>query len=112
MNLAMPLDMSSVTADSGKPEGLPLVVPKKQAMGLPVMGSRHVGIPEIVEHGETGFLCPEDDSDTLADHILRPNTDCSLFRMFGYNGRKRVVDRFNLKTQTRALENIYGSHVA
>ena len=112
MNRAMLLAVPSVTAESGNSEGLPMVVLEGQAMGLPVVGSRHAGIPEAVEHGETGFLSPEGDSDTLADHILRLATDRSLCRTFGKNGRKRVVDHFNLKTQARALEEIYGSHGA
>jgi len=112
MNRAMLLAVPSVTAESGNSEGLPMVVLEGQAMGLPVVGSRHAGIPEAVEHGETGFLAPEGDLDALADHILRLATDRSLCRTFGKNGRKRVVDHFNLKTQARVLEEIYGSHGA
>lgn len=111
MNRAMLLAVPSVTADSGNSEGLPMVVLEGQAMGLPVVGSEHAGIPEAVEHGETGFLSPEGDSEALADHILRLSTDRSLCRTFGRNGRTRVVERFNLKTQARALEEVYQAHV-
>jgi len=107
MNRAMLLAVPSVTADSGNAEGLPMVVLEGQAMGLPVVGSEHAGIPEAVKHGETGFLVPEGDWEGLADYILRLSTDRSLCRTFGRNGRERVVRHFNLRTQAFALEELY-----
>ena len=49
----------SVTAPSGDEEGIPVVVKEAMAAGLPVIATRHGGIPEIVEDGETGLLVPE-----------------------------------------------------
>jgi colanic acid/amylovoran biosynthesis glycosyltransferase len=112
MNRAMLLAVPSVTAGSGNSEGLPMVVLEGQAMGLPVVGSRHAGIPEAVQHGQTGFLSSEGDSAGLADRILQLVEDRSLRQTFGRNGRSRVVERFNLKTQVQALEKIYRSHSA
>lgn len=112
MNRAMLLGVPSVTAESGDSEGLPMVVLEGQAMGLPVVGSEHAGLPEAILHGETGLLAPERDWNTLADHIQRLVEDRSLRETFGQNGRERVLESFNLKKQARALEDLYRSHGA
>jgi glycosyltransferase involved in cell wall biosynthesis len=42
-------------------EGLPLTILEAQASGVPVLAAPTAGIPEVVKHGETGFLIPHDD---------------------------------------------------
>ena len=41
------------------------------ASGVPVVASRVGGLPEVVHHGVTGFLCPPDDVDGMADAVRR-----------------------------------------
>ena len=60
----------SVTADSGDQEGIPNVMKEAMAVGLPVIGTIHGGIPELVENGKTGFLVAERDVDSLADTLV------------------------------------------
>ncbi|MEL7239502.1 MAG: glycosyltransferase, partial [Planctomycetota bacterium] len=50
-------------------EGMPLVVPEAMAMGCPVVASRVAGIPEVIEHGERGWLVEVGNVDALADHV-------------------------------------------
>ena len=50
-------------------EGIPVSMMEAMAMGLPVIGTRHSGIPELVEDGVNGFLVPERDADALADRM-------------------------------------------
>lgn len=107
MNRSLLLAAPSVTASTGDSEGLPTVVVEAQAMGLPVVGSVHAGIPEAVIHGKTGFLATERDWKELAEHILRLLNDPILWQRFSLNGQERVRDLFNLRKQTRVLEGIY-----
>ena len=51
----------SVTARDGDSEGTPVAVLEAGAAGLPVVSTRHAGIPEVVIPGETGFLVEERD---------------------------------------------------
>ena len=46
----------SKTARDGDSEGLPTTILEAAALGLPVVATRHSGIPEAVVHGETGLL--------------------------------------------------------
>jgi len=97
----------SVTASNGDSEGLGMVFGEAQAMGTPVVSSRHGGIPEIVLDGRTGLLAPEGDSKTLALHILRFLKDEHFWKECAERGADWVRTRFDLKFQTKQLEQIY-----
>ncbi len=109
MSRALVLGAPSVTAATGDSEGLPTGVVEAQAMGLPVVGTMHAGIPEAVVHGETGLLAPERDWRELADHIARLLDDDALRRRMGERGAERMRDSFDLSKRTRVLEEIYAS---
>jgi len=97
----------SVTATNGDSEGLGIVFLEAQAMGLPIVSSCHGGIPEAVHDGETGLLAGEGDHHAIADHILRFLTDEPFRRSCASRGRDWVATRFDLKKQTKLLEDIY-----
>lgn len=107
MNRSLILAAPSVTAPTGDSEGLPMVVVEAQAMGLPVVGSIHAGIPQAVVHGETGFLAPERDWKSLGEYILRLLQDPMLCQSFSRNGQQRMRNLFDLHKQTQALEGMY-----
>jgi glycosyltransferase involved in cell wall biosynthesis len=109
MGRASLVAVPSVTAQNGDTEGLPLVVCEAQAMGLPVVGFHHAGIPEAVLHGVTGLLCPERREDELASHLACLLADRTLREKFGLEARYRMRTHFNLQTQTAALELFYRS---
>lgn len=60
----------SVTAPDGDCEGLPVAVMEAMAAGIPVVSTRHSGIPEAMIEGETGLLVDEHDTDGMARAIL------------------------------------------
>ena len=66
---------SHATAD-GDREGIPNAIKEAAASGLPVISTRHGGIPEVVEHGVSGLLAEEGDveglSACLAEMVRRP----------------------------------------
>lgn len=97
----------SVRSQSGDSEGLPNVVYEAQAVGLPVVGTRHAGIPEAVEHGVTGLLSGERDPDALAENILALLSNTNLRTCMGQAARARMLQHFDLKHQASLLEQIY-----
>ncbi len=56
----------SVTSASGEMEGIPVVLMEAMALGVPVVATRHSGIPELVRNGDTGVVVEEKDSAGLA----------------------------------------------
>lgn len=50
-------------------EGLPVVVMEAMALKRPVISTYIAGIPELVEHGVNGWLCPAGDVQTLIMHM-------------------------------------------
>jgi glycosyltransferase involved in cell wall biosynthesis len=60
----------SIIDSHGETEGMPTVVVEAMASGTRVVGSAVDGIPDVIRHGENGWLCREKDPADLADKIL------------------------------------------
>ncbi|AIO30175.1 glycosyl transferases group 1 family protein [Burkholderia cenocepacia] len=101
------LCLPSVTASDGDAEGLGMVVLEAAASGVPVLATRHGGIPEAVIDGETGMLMPERDALALADAIAFLVTNEPVRAQMGHNGRARMEMHFDVVKQCSALEDIY-----
>lgn len=99
--------LPSCTAATGDAEGLGLVLLEAAASGVPVVGTRHGGIPEAVADGATGYLVPERDAGSLADALDALLSSESLRRRFGEEARRFAQARFDLHRQTRGLERLY-----
>ena len=65
MNRAKAFSMPSYRAPDGNHEGFGLVFAEAQSMELPVVSFATGGIPEAVQEGSTGILCPEGDVGAL-----------------------------------------------
>jgi colanic acid/amylovoran biosynthesis glycosyltransferase len=102
----------SVTAGNGDSEGLGMVFGEAQAMGVPVASFAHGGIPEIVQHGTTGFLAPERDYAQLAQGILRYLSDDLFWEQSKTRGIEWIRSQFDITTQTAELETIYSDVVS
>jgi colanic acid/amylovoran biosynthesis glycosyltransferase len=97
----------SVTGVDGDQESIPNALKEAMATGLPVVSTRHAGIPELVEDGVSGFLVPERDVDALASklHFLIEHPE--VWRAMGHAGRARVEKRHNIETLNDRLVDIY-----
>jgi glycosyltransferase involved in cell wall biosynthesis len=112
MNRASMLVAPSVTAASGDSEGLPTVIVEAQAMGLPVIATDHAGNTEAVSDGQTGLIAQERDVDTLARHITRLAGDTDLWARLSHTARRQAERQFDLRQQTRVLEDLYDDVLA
>jgi N-acetyl-alpha-D-glucosaminyl L-malate synthase BshA len=75
-------------------ESFGLAALEAQSCGVPVVASDTGGIPEVVVHGETGFLAPVGDVEAMAAAVLRLAGDEPLRRTMGANARARVLAHF------------------
>ena len=107
MRRARLLAAPSVTDRSGNTEGLPITILEALASGLPVVASRHAGIPEAVIDGESGFLVEERDSAALAKCILDLARDDAGWASLSASCRRTAEQTFDLAAQTRKLESLY-----
>jgi N-acetyl-alpha-D-glucosaminyl L-malate synthase BshA len=64
------------------------------ACGVPVIASRAGGLPEVIEHGVTGFLHPPDDLQAMADSGIALLTDPELHARFAKASRDRAEQYF------------------
>ena len=84
-------------------EGSPVSVMEAQLIGLPVVATRHAGIPEVVLDGQTGLLVEEGDGTAMAAAIGRLADDPSLAGVLGRAGRRRCGERFTVRHHVGAL---------
>jgi colanic acid/amylovoran biosynthesis glycosyltransferase len=74
---------------------------------LPVVATRHGGIPEAVDHGRTGFLVAEEDHVALANAMQLIAGSPVLLQEMGARAHETVRERFEQETQIDHLESFY-----
>ncbi len=88
-------------------EGVPNSVLEAMATGLPVVATRHGGIPEAVDHERSGFLVDEEDHVGLARAMQRIVDSPELLEKMGAAARNTVAARFEQGAQIQQLESFY-----
>ena len=104
MRKALLLAVPSRAAQGGDSEGLPTVIMEAMALGVPVVATRHAGIPEIVSDRVTGLLVPEAEPAALAEAILAVKSDPEAAGSMRGEAYADVRARFDAKRQSAILE--------
>jgi glycosyltransferase involved in cell wall biosynthesis len=97
----------SVVSGAGDRESGLIVVKEASASETVPIGTRHGGIPEIIDDGETGFLVPERDPGALADRLLKLTQDPGLRERMGRAARQKMQREYDNRGRVRALEALY-----
>lgn len=98
------LPIADLYVHPSRSEGLGSVLLEASVAGLPLVGSRVGGIPEIVQHQLNGLLVEADNAEQLADaieHVLTTKHD------YGEKAREMVYQTFDQTRQAHKLLNLY-----
>ncbi len=91
----------------GDMDGIPVVLMEAMLSGVPVISTRLSGIPELVEHGKTGFLADPDDPEGLGRAIQRLLSDESLRTSLRQNAIRKVQSEFDLWKNVEILSELF-----
>ncbi len=92
-----------VLGGDGDRDGIPNVILEAMAMELPVVSTRHSGIPEVVEDGVNGLLVEPCDVSALAAALAHLLSDPATVGRFGSRARQTVLGNFDLATNVKRL---------
>jgi glycosyltransferase involved in cell wall biosynthesis len=99
----------SRTAADGDEEGTPTVIIEAGAARLPVVSTRHAGIPEQVDDGATGLLANEHDVAGLAEALAALAKDPARRAAMGEAAHAKMAREYSLDAHRAALERVYAS---
>jgi len=96
----------SITAKSGDMEGTPLAVLESSAAGIPVISTKHAGIPDVIINEETGLLVDEHDVEGMSQNMIRILSDKPYALEMGAKGRDNVFKNFSMKKHIDKIDEI------
>jgi glycosyltransferase involved in cell wall biosynthesis len=96
-----------VLAQPSRADNLPVAVLEAMAAGLPVVGTRAGGIPELVLDRETGLLVDPEDPAGLASALDTLAADPELRRRLGHAARARASAEFSPEALARRTISLY-----
>jgi glycosyltransferase involved in cell wall biosynthesis len=106
------LQHSVTDPETGDEEGLPVAIQEAMAFALPVISTRHAGIPEAVVEGGTGCLVNEGDVSAMAGDIVTLARDPGLRQRMGTAGWERAKEHFSWERSRDQLLSALGLSAA
>lgn len=102
---------SEMTSDQNQ-EGVPNSMLEAMATGLPVLATRHGGIPEAVTDGASGLLCGERDPQALMEAMFRFTEHPENMLAMGEDAARSVREDFSQQRAIERLESFYDEAIA
>jgi glycosyltransferase involved in cell wall biosynthesis len=88
-------------------EGIPLTLVEAMAAEIPCVATGVGGIPDVIEHEESGLLTPAGDALTLSRHLARLADDATLRSKIASGGRRRAIDAFSDDAMHHQYQQLY-----
>lgn len=101
------LALSDVCVLSSKAEGFSNSILEYMAASRPVVATDVGGAREVIVEGETGYLVPAGDEQTMAARIMSLLADAERARRMGERGREIVERKFSAEAQLVNTEALY-----
>jgi glycosyltransferase involved in cell wall biosynthesis len=99
--------LACVVARNGDRDGIPVVLMEAMACEIPVVTTSVAGIPDLVQHGQTGLLAKERDSLSLANALEQLIVDEQLRRQLGKRGRHKILQHFQIQHTAAQMAAIF-----
>lgn len=94
-------------------EGLPVSLLEAMSMGcVPIVTAIRSGVPEVIRHGENGFLVPVGGIREFGDCISALANDNSLLDRMSKNAHSTVRNRFGIDKMTSAYIDVFERIIA
>lgn len=106
-NFVPVLQQSDLFLLPSETESFGLAALEAMSCGVPVVASKVHGIPEVVDHGTTGFLADVGDVDEMAKFGIKVLRDEALHRSISTAARQVVLDNFTVDRLTTRYEDYY-----
>lgn len=88
-------------------ESFGLIYLEAMNFAKPVIGCNAGGIPEVIDHGETGIIVEPNAPKALAEAIISLLNSPGKLRDMGLTGRAQILDRFSYLRMAKDFETIY-----
>jgi glycosyltransferase involved in cell wall biosynthesis len=95
------LHLCDVFALTSASEGIPQALLEACAAGIPAVGSRVGGVPEVIEHGRTGLVFAHGDKDGLTACLVNLLHDPDFARSLAEAARSHVEAHFHIRRMAR-----------
>ena len=106
MSQACAFVQHSVTTTYGDMEGMPNSILEAGAAALPVISTRHAGIPTAVIEGETGFLVEERNVEGMAEKMCVLLKNPKLCRTMGAKAREHIWQHYQIDRHIQRLQEV------
>jgi len=98
--------LHSMTTAHGDEEGVPVAILEAMAHGLPVVSTRHAGIPKVVLHNVTGLLVEERDWQQMGHYIAQLAINPLARQLLGRAGYQRAAKEYAVEQELARLREI------
>jgi glycosyltransferase involved in cell wall biosynthesis len=101
------LDAGDVFVMPSRTDSFGIVYLESWLYKKPVIGALAGGVPDVISHGEDGYLVPFGDMARLADCIATLLTDRELARRFGEAGYRKVLTEHTWDKKYGLISQVY-----
>ena len=109
LSIARAYVQHSITAMDGDMEGTPVSIIEASAAGIPVISTRHAGIPDVIKDGETGLLVDEHDVEGMSKCMIKVLEEKEYAKELGAKGKLFISNNFsrekNLHLMAQMIKN-------
>lgn len=101
------LQMVDIFILPSEQESFGLVALEAMACGVPVVASRVGGLPEVVQHGKTGYLADVGDIQGMSEGVLKLLTDRVRYKAFSEAAVTWARETFPVERAVESYEKVY-----